>query len=100
MATVTTSSLFNLDWKDALKGAIISAITGPITIILESLNAGTFKIDWTHVGTVALAAFLSYILKKFLSPAEIKITDIDKETVKAVKEGGATAVVMSTNSAA
>jgi hypothetical protein len=97
MATVTTSSFLNLNWSDLLKGAILAAITTPVTIILESLNAGSLVFDWKHIGTIALAGFLSYIVKNLLSPASIKITDVPKETVAAVKEGEVKAVVIPTN---
>lgn len=80
-----TSSMFSVNWGDLLKGAIIAAITTPITIILESLNAGSFTVDWQHIGTIALAGFLSYIVKNFLTPSRIVITD--KQVVESVKEG-------------
>jgi hypothetical protein len=83
--TTTTSTQFTVNWIDILKGAIMAAITTPITIILESLNAGSFTVDWQHIGTIALAGFLSYIVKNFLSPARIVITD--KAVVESVKEG-------------
>lgn len=85
--TSTTSTQFSVNWGDMLKGAIVAAITTPITIILESLNAGSFVVDWQHIGTIALAGFLSYIVKNFLTPARIVITD--KQVVESVKEGDA-----------
>ncbi len=83
----TTSSQFSVNWRDLFKGAIVAAITAPVTIILESLNAGSLTIDWKHIATIALAGLLSYIIKNFLTPSQITITD--PTAVKLVKEGEA-----------
>lgn len=97
MATTTASSFLNLNWADFIKGAILSAITMPITIILESLNAGSLTFDWRHIGTVAAAGFLSYVLKNLFSPATITLSNVSKEEVKAVKEGESVATVVPKN---
>lgn len=83
----TTSSQFSVSWGDLLRGALTAALTTPFSILLESLNAGNFKVDWKHIGTIALAGFLGYIVKNFMTPSKITITD--SATVKAVKEGDA-----------
>lgn len=54
--------LFKLDWKDLVKGAVVSVLASVLTIVLDILNAGT-SLDWKVVGTVALTSFVSYLLK-------------------------------------
>lgn len=100
MATVTTSSFLNLNWSDFLRGLLMAVAVPVITIISQSLDAGTLVFNWKAIGIAALSGGLAYILKNLFSPATIKITDVDKETMKAVKEGDATAVVMPAKPAA
>ena len=81
----TTSKQFSVNMIDILKGIAVAVLTPVFSIMLISLEAGSFTFDWQIIGTVAASAFLSYVLKNFLTPARIVITD--KATVEAVKEG-------------
>lgn len=81
----TTSKQFSVNMIDIIKGLAVAVLTPVFSIMLVSLEAGSFTFDWKIIGTVAASAFLSYILKNFLSAPRITITD--KETVQAVKEG-------------
>lgn len=56
------SGLFKLDWRDLVKGAVVSVFTTVITVVLDALNTGV-SLDWKAIGTIALSAFLSYLLK-------------------------------------
>lgn len=94
MATVTTSKFLGLDWTDFLKGLVVSVLSPVFTVIIQTLEAGSLKFDWQAITITALSAFAAYILKNLLSPASVSITDVSKETVQAVKEGTATAVVV------
>jgi hypothetical protein len=73
---VTTSKKFNLKAPDWLKAFIVAAISPVIPIILQSLNAGTFTLDWKTIGTTALASGLAYLAKNFFSPAQTIITGV------------------------
>lgn len=93
--TVVTTKKFNLNLSDWVRSLIVAVVTGPITIILDSLNAGTLTFEWKKIATVALAAGLSYILKNWLmTPNEITIKNPSNEQVEAVKDGQATAKVV------
>jgi hypothetical protein len=93
--TVVTTKRFNLNVSDWVRGLIVAVVTGPITILLDSLNAGSLTFDWKKIGTVALAAGLSYILKNWLmTPNEITIKNPSTEQVQSVKDGDATAKVV------
>jgi len=84
---VTTSKRFNLKLSDWAKSLIVAMITGPVTVILDSLNEGSLTFDWKKIAIVAISAGLSYILKNWLSPAQIVIKNASPEVVQAVKEG-------------
>lgn len=93
--TVVTTKRFNLNMSDWVRGLLVAVVTGPITIILDSLNQGTLTFNWKMIATVALSAGLSYILKNWLmTPNEITIKNPSNEQVQAVNEGDATAKVV------
>lgn len=56
-----------LDWRDLGKGAIVATLTAVLTVILEAVQqSGLAGINWGTVGTVALTAFVGYLLKNWL----------------------------------
>jgi len=59
------SKLWSVNTKDWTKGLIIAVISTPLTIIMESLNAGSLTLDWKKVGIVALTAGIAYLVKNF-----------------------------------
>jgi hypothetical protein len=65
-----TSALFSLDLKDLSKGLLVAIGGAIITAIQTTIQAGSLAINWHSVGTVALAAGLSYLAKNFLTPAK------------------------------
>jgi hypothetical protein len=67
-----TSKKFSLDWKDAAKGFVMSALTAFITVVYSSLEAGTLEFDWKKIGVASLTAGFAYLLKNFFTPAEVK----------------------------
>lgn len=81
----TTSKQFSVNMIDILKGLAVAVLTPVFSIMMVSLEAGSLTFDWKIIGTVAISSAMAYILKNFLTPARIVITD--KETVEAVKEG-------------
>lgn len=94
MQTTSTSKQFTLNGRDLLKGLLVAVITPVFTIIITSLEKGSLTFDWKAIGITAAGAALAYIMKNFLSPGTILITD--KATVEAVTEGEATVTVKST----
>lgn len=85
MATVaTTSKKFSLKLTDWEKGLIVAAISPIVPIIMQSLNAGSFTLDWKVIGTTALAAGIAYLAKNFFSPAQTVITGIPVGTTTTV----------------
>lgn len=92
--TTTSSSQFTLNTRDILKGLALAVITPVITIVIDTLNQGSLTFDWKHIGVVAITALLAYLMKNFLSPAQIVIQNPDKADVKAVEQGNAQATVV------
>lgn len=86
--TTTTSTQFAVNLKDILKGLLVAVLTPVFTIVITSLQAGSLVFNWTAIGITALIAGMSYILKNFLTPAQI-IVEAPPATVEAVKEGEA-----------
>ena len=65
-----TSPLFSLNIKDLAKGLIVAIGGAAITAIENSIQAGSLTLDWKAIGSVALAAGLSYLGKNFFTPAK------------------------------
>jgi hypothetical protein len=63
------TKLFTLHTRDILKGLILAIITAVVTLLVNELQAGsTFDIALLKkIGMAALIAFLSYLLKNFLT---------------------------------
>lgn len=92
---VTTSKRFSLKLSDWTRGLLVAVITGPVTIILDSLNEGSLTFAWRKIAIVALSAGLSYVAKNWLlTPNEVTIKNVHSETLKAVDNGDATAKVV------
>jgi hypothetical protein len=65
-----TSSLFSLDFTDLGKGLLV-AIGGSVVAAIEtSVQAGVVTFNWQAIGSVALAAGLSYLGKNFFTTAK------------------------------
>ena len=65
-----TSSLFSLDFIDLGKGLLVSVGGAVIATIETSVQAGQLSFNWKTIGSVALAAGLSYLIKNFFTPTQ------------------------------
>lgn len=66
-----TSNLFTLNLHDLGKGLLVAAGGAVIAAIEGGLQNGQFSINWKTIGSVALAAGLSYLAKNFFTPAQV-----------------------------
>lgn len=89
MATTTTSKTFTLNWRDLGKGFLVTVITAILTALLPLFEAGDYAFNWKQILGAGATAGIAYLLKNWLSPAEIVVTNAGKETVAAVKDGTA-----------
>lgn len=91
----TTSSQFTLNLRDVIKGLIVSVITPIFTIMMQSINEGSLTFNWKAIWMSSLGAGLAYILKNFLTPSQVRITD--PEVVKSIKEGDSAVKIQDTS---
>ena len=61
------STLFTLNLRDFLKGAILAVVVPVLVTIQTSLAAGNIVFDWKAIGISSLATFIAYLLKNFLT---------------------------------
>ena len=66
-----TSSLFSLNLQDLGKGLIVAVGGAVIAAVESSIQAGAISLNWQSIGSVALAAGLSYLGKNFFTSAKI-----------------------------
>ena len=63
----TTSPKFSLNVQDFLKSLAVAALSQPILVILTSITAGNFNINWTEQWHLAASAGAAYLIKNFFS---------------------------------
>jgi hypothetical protein len=85
--TSTTSTQFSWNLSDILKGLVIAVILPVLTIIQNSIQAGSFTLDWKNIGLMAIGGFIAYMIKNFFTPSAIVIKNAPPTTVAAVKSG-------------
>jgi hypothetical protein len=73
--TVTTSPKWSLDLRDLAKGLLLAVLTPVLTIIIQSVEQGSFAIDWLAIGNTALTTAAAYLLYKLRDGAK-EITKI------------------------
>jgi len=95
MATVT-SKQFTVNLRDVIKGLLMAVLVPVVTIISQSLEAGSLTFNWKAITIAALSGFVGYLVKNFLSPTQITITPASNEQAEAVKSGDAEVVVKPT----
>lgn len=71
---ITSSKQFWLNARDYLRALVVASVSAPLSIILSSISAGKFIIDWTSMWHLALASGAAYLIKNFFTPAQTVIT--------------------------
>jgi hypothetical protein len=61
------STIFTLNTNDFLKGLIMAVLSSVITVIYQTIEAGSLVFDWKVIGTMALTAGLAYIMKNLFT---------------------------------
>lgn len=62
-----TSNFLSLNWRDIVKGLLMSILTPAVVIIQQSLEAGVFTTDWKSLGLASLAGGVAYLVKNFFT---------------------------------
>jgi len=88
MANVTTSSKqFTLNLNDFWKGLIMAVLTPVVTIVYQSIEAGSLTFNWKAILMAAVAGFMGYLMKNFFDKPKIVMADVHNDTIDAVKDG-------------
>lgn len=66
------SQFFKWNLSDWWKGLILAAITVPIGIIYDTVNAGSLAFDYMTILKMAIVGILAYLSKNLLSNSEGK----------------------------
>lgn len=82
------SKQFRLQGRDVARGALIAALTSVLTLVLDTVQAGSLTFDWKLIGTTGLTAGVSYLLKNWLEPTRVVnvITGVQAEGIAQAEE--------------
>ena len=61
------STFFNLNIEDLAKGLILTVLTSVVTIVYNTVSAGSLTFDWQAIGLAALTSGLAYLMKNLLT---------------------------------
>lgn len=61
------STFLNLNSSDFIKGLIMAVLSTVITVVYQTVEAGSLTFDWKAIGTMALTTALAYIMKNLFT---------------------------------
>lgn len=61
------STFLNLNIQDLAKGLILTVLTSVVTIVYNTVSAGSLTFDWQAIGLTALTSGLAYLMKNLLT---------------------------------
>lgn len=64
------STLFALNTSDFIKGLLMAVLSTVITIVYQTVEAGSLVFDWKAIGTMALTSALAYIMKNLFTNSQ------------------------------
>jgi len=67
------STLFTLNTADFVKGLLMAVLSTVITIVYQTIEAGSLVFDWNAIGTMALTSALAYIMKNLFTNSQGKL---------------------------
>jgi hypothetical protein len=67
------STFLNLNSNDFLKGLIMAVLSTVITVVYQTVEAGSLIFDWKSIGTMALTTALAYIMKNLFTNSTGKL---------------------------
>jgi hypothetical protein len=67
------SPIFTLNSSDFLKGLIMAVLSTVITVVYQTVEAGSLVFDWKAIGTMALTTALAYIMKNLFTNSTGKL---------------------------
>jgi hypothetical protein len=67
------STFLTLNTADFIKGLIISVLSSVLTVVYQTVEAGSLVFDWKSIGTIALTSGLAYIMKNLFTNSTGKL---------------------------
>jgi hypothetical protein len=67
------STFLNLNSSDFIKGLLMAVLSSVITVVYQTVEAGSLVFDWKAIGTMALTAGLAYIMKNLFTNSTGKL---------------------------
>jgi hypothetical protein len=67
------STFLNLNSSDFIKGLIMAVLSTVITVVYQTVEAGSLTFDWKAIGTMALTSALAYIMKNLFTNSTGKL---------------------------
>jgi hypothetical protein len=67
------STFLTLNTTDFLKGLLMAVLSSVITIVYQTVEAGSLVFDWKAIGTMALTSALAYIMKNLFTNSTGKL---------------------------
>ena len=72
------STFLNLNTNDFIKGLVMAVLSTVITIVYQTVEAGSLTFDWKAIGTMALTSALAYIMKNLFTNSTGKLFGKEK----------------------
>jgi hypothetical protein len=72
------SPFLTLNTTDFLKGLIMAVLSSVITLVYQTVEAGSLVFDWKTIGTIALTSGLAYIMKNLFTNSTGKLFGREK----------------------
>jgi hypothetical protein len=67
------STFLNLNSSDFIKGLLMAVLSSVITVVYQTVEAGSLVFDWKAIGTIALTSALAYIMKNLFTNSTGKL---------------------------
>lgn len=67
------STFLNLNSSDFIKGLIMAVLSSVITVVYQTVEAGSLVFDWKAIGIIALTSALAYIMKNLFTNSTGKL---------------------------
>jgi hypothetical protein len=61
------STFLNLNSSDFIKGLLMAVLSSVITVVYQTVEAGSLVFDWKAIGTMAFTAAIAYIMKNLFT---------------------------------
>lgn len=72
------SEFLKLNVFDLSKGLIVAVFTSVLVILNDTISAGSFAFDWSHILKTSMAAAVAYLLKQLMTNNQGELLKKDK----------------------